>query len=64
MPKIKTHSGAKKRLKVTTTGKVMRRHASGNHFLQKKSAARKRTFDGMESVSGKQAKSIKRQLGI
>lgn len=65
MPKIKTHSGVKKRLTVTKTGKVMRRHATGNHFLQKKSASRKRKFAGMEPLgSGKHAKNVKRQLGV
>ncbi len=64
MPKLKTHSGTKKRLTVTKTGKVIRRHASGNHFLQKKSASRKRTFSGTETLTGKQAKSVKRNLGV
>lgn len=64
MPKIKTHSGAKKRLTVTKNGKVMRRHATGNHFLQKKSASRKRNFAGTEPLGGKQAKTVKRQLGV
>ena len=64
MPKLKTHSGAKKRVRVTKTGKVIRRHATVNHFLQKKSASRKRKFAGIETVDGKQAKNIKRQLGV
>ena len=64
MPKIKTHSGTKKRVRITKTGKVVRRHASGNHFLEKKSAARKRNFAGVEIVSGKQAKNMRRKLGV
>lgn len=64
MPKIKTHSGTKKRVRITKTGKVVRRHASGGHFLEKKSASRKRRFAGVEVIVGKQAKNIKRQLGI
>jgi large subunit ribosomal protein L35 len=64
MPKLKTHSGTKKRLAVTKTGKVVRRHASGNHFLEKKSASRKRTFAGTETLTGKQAKSVRRNLGV
>lgn len=64
MPKLKTHSGVKKRVKLTKTGKLVRRHASGNHFLEKKSASRKRKFAGMESLSGTQAKTIKRKLGV
>ncbi|OVE78733.1 50S ribosomal protein L35 [bacterium G20] len=64
MPKLKTHSGTKKRVRITKTGKVVRRHASGNHFLEKKSAARKRNFAGVEIVSGKQAKNMRRKLGV
>ena len=64
MPKLKTHSGTKKRIAITRTGKVMRRRASGNHFLEKKSAARKRHFAGVEQITGKQVKSIKRNLGV
>jgi len=64
MPKLKTHSGTKKRLAVTRTGKVLRRRASGNHFLQKKSAARKRKFAGVEEIKGKQVKNLKRRLGV
>lgn len=63
MPKQKTHSGTKDRVKVTKTGKVMVRHASGHHFLEKKSAARKRRFAGMQAVTGKQAKTLKKRLG-
>jgi len=63
MPKLKTHSGTKKRVEITKTGKVLRRHSTGGHFLEKKSAARKRRFAGMEPVSGKDAKSIKLNLG-
>ncbi|MDR2357532.1 MAG: 50S ribosomal protein L35 [Oscillospiraceae bacterium] len=42
MPKIKTHSGAKKRFKLTKTGKVKRAHAYKNHILNKKNTKRKR----------------------
>ncbi|HSX53188.1 MAG TPA: 50S ribosomal protein L35 [Patescibacteria group bacterium] len=63
MPKLKTHSGTKDRIKITKNGKVMRRHSMRSHFLQKKSAARKRQMDGVEQVTGKNAKSIKRNLG-
>ncbi len=64
MPKLKTHSGTKKRIQITKTGKVMRRRASGGHFLQKKSASRKRKFAGVEQVTGKAVKSIKRNMGV
>ena len=42
MPKMKTHSGAKKRFKVTANGKVKARHAMGSHILTKKNAKRRR----------------------
>lgn len=44
MPKIKTHSGAKKRFKLTKTGKVKRAHAFKSHILTKKSTKRKRNL--------------------
>ena len=46
MPKIKTHSGAKKRFKLSGTGKVMRAHAYKSHKLNSalKSAKRKRNL--------------------
>lgn len=42
MPKIKTHSGAKKRFKVSKNGKIIRAHANKSHILNKKSTKRKR----------------------
>ncbi len=63
MPKLKTHSGTKDRVRVTKNGKVQVKHSHSSHFLQKKSAARKRTFAGSQGVEGKQAKSIKLNLG-
>jgi large subunit ribosomal protein L35 len=63
MPKLKTHSGTKDRVEITKNGKVLRRHANISHFLQKKSAARKRTFAGMDTVQKTEAKSIKKRMG-
>jgi large subunit ribosomal protein L35 len=42
MPKMKTHSGAKKRFKLTGSGKARGRHAFTSHILEKKSPKRKR----------------------
>ncbi len=42
MPKIKTHSGAKKRFNLTKTGKIKRAHAFKSHILNKKTTKRKR----------------------
>ncbi|MCA9346108.1 50S ribosomal protein L35 [Candidatus Saccharibacteria bacterium] len=64
MPKLKTHSGTKDRVRINKNGKVLRRKATGNHLLQKKSKSRKRTFAGVKEVSGKQAKNIKLNLGV
>lgn len=64
MPKQKTHSGTKDRVKITRTGKVLRRHTAVNHFLQKKKTSTKRTFSGVETISGKNRKNIKRKLGV
>ena len=44
MPKIKTHSGAKKRFKLTSSGKVKRAHAFKSHILNKKTTKRKRNL--------------------
>ena len=44
MPKLKTHSGAKKRFNLTKSGKVKRAHAFKSHILTKKSTKRKRNL--------------------
>ncbi len=62
MPKMKTHKGTAKRIKVTPTGKVMRRRASGNHLLAKKSKRRKRIIKSGAQVTGKFAKNVKKVL--
>lgn len=64
MPKLKTHSGTKDRIRVNKNGKVLRRKATGNHLLQKKSKSRKRTLAGVVELTGKQATSVKRNLGL
>jgi large subunit ribosomal protein L35 len=64
MPKLKTHSGTKDRMKVNKNGKVLRRKATGNHLLQKKSKSRKRTHAGVQELTGKQSKSAKLNLGV
>ena len=44
MPKIKTHSGAKKRFKLSANGKIIRAHANKSHILNKKNRKRKRNL--------------------
>jgi large subunit ribosomal protein L35 len=64
MPKMKTHSGAKKRYKITGTGKVMRRRVNRNHILEKKPSTRTRRLAGETEVTGGDRARVKRQLGI
>lgn len=61
---MKTHKGTAKRIKITSTGKLLRRRAFGAHLLAKKSKSRKRAINTPALVSGGQAKNIKRALGI
>lgn len=63
MPKLKTHRGTAKRIRVTATGKLLRRRAFGNHFLAGKSASRKRVIGTSANLSGKHAKNVKRAVG-
>ena len=63
MPKMKSHRGAAKRFRLSGTGKVMRRKATGNHFLIKKSGSRKRRISGTTEVRGAEAKTVRRLLG-
>jgi large subunit ribosomal protein L35 len=64
MPKMKTHSGAKKRFKVSATGKVRGRHAFTSHILEKKSPKRKRRLAEPARLSAPDAKRVKRLLGV
>jgi large subunit ribosomal protein L35 len=64
MPKMKTHSGAKKRFKVTGTGKIMRRQVNRNHILEKKPSKRMRRLAGELEVTNGDRDRIRRQLGI
>lgn len=63
MPKLKTHSGTKDRVKLSKTGKVRVGHPNMNHFLGKKSGARKRSLTGLHTRTGTMAKAIKKNLG-
>ena len=45
MPKLKSHSGAKKRFNLTKNGKVKRAHAFKSHILTKKTTKQKRNLD-------------------
>jgi large subunit ribosomal protein L35 len=62
MPKMKTHSGAKKRFKLTGRGKLRGRHAMTSHILGKKSAKRKRRLEKEVVISDHDAPRIKELL--
>lgn len=64
MPKLKTHSGTKDRVKLSKNGKVRVAHPNMSHFLGKKSRARKRSLSGLGTRTGTMARTIKRQLGV
>jgi large subunit ribosomal protein L35 len=64
MPKMKTHKGTAKRVKLTSTGKLTRRRAFGNHLLAKKSKSRKRAINTSATITGSIAKNVKRALGV
>ena len=64
MPKLKTHKGTAKRIKITGTGKLVRERAFGNHILAKKSKSRKRNIKTPAQINGKIAKNIKTALGV
>jgi large subunit ribosomal protein L35 len=63
MPKMKTHSGATKRFKITGTGRIRRRGINLNHILEKKSPRRKRRLTGEFDVAPADADRVKRMLG-
>jgi large subunit ribosomal protein L35 len=62
MPKLKTKSGAKKRFKVTGTGKVKHKHAFKNHILTKKETKQKRRLSSMGLVNKSDMKNVKAML--
>jgi large subunit ribosomal protein L35 len=64
MPKLKTHKGTAKRVKLTSTGKITRRRANKGHMLAKKSKSRKRAINTTAVVKGGMEKNIKRALGV
>ena len=64
MPKTKTRSAAKKRFKVTGSGKIMRRPAMRSHNLEGKSSKRKRGFRKLREATGADVKEIKKMLGM
>ena len=64
MPKVKTHSGAKKRFKITASGKSKHFHSSASHLMRKKSTKAKRRLRKGVIISPTTAKRVKALLGI
>ena len=63
MPKLKTHKGMAKRIKISATGKLMRRRAYRNHMLAHKQASTKREYTKEFEVSSGDLANIKTMLG-
>jgi large subunit ribosomal protein L35 len=64
MPKVKTHSGTKKRFRLTANGKVRGRRAFSTHILEKKSPKRKRRHRRPAVISPQDSVRIKELLGV
>jgi large subunit ribosomal protein L35 len=64
MPKMKTDSGAKKRIKVTGTGRLRRRKAFRGHLMEGKSSVRARRLGRDTDLSPGQEKNVKKLMGL
>ena len=64
MPKVKTKSGAKKRFKLTGTGKIKRKHAFKSHILTKKETKQKRNLTHATLVHKSDENNLKHMLMI
>ena len=64
MPKMKTHSGAKKRFRVTGSGKVMHERAGKRHLLERKSSRLTRRLTGDVEAKSPNTFAAKRMLGL
>ena len=62
MPKMKSHSGTKKRFRVTGSGKLMRAKAYKSHILTKKTTKRKRNFRQETTISAADRKTVVSRL--
>jgi large subunit ribosomal protein L35 len=63
MPKLKTHKGTAKRVKLTRSGKVLRENAASHHFMTHHTARANRAKRANSAVVGKIAKNVKRAIG-
>jgi large subunit ribosomal protein L35 len=63
MPKLKTNRGARKRFRVSGTGKLRRNHAGMNHILTKKTKKRKRKLRKTGLVDSSDSRRVRRMIG-
>ncbi len=64
MPKMKTHKGMAKRIKLSAGGKLLRRKAYRNHLLAGKQTSLKRTYVKEFEIAAGDAKNVRRMLGV
>lgn len=64
MPKVKTHSGAKKRFKLTAKGKIKHHHSGASHLKRKKTKKQKRRLRNAVIISKTTDKRVRALLGI
>lgn len=64
MPKMKSESAAKKRIKITGTGRLRRRKAFRGHLMEGKSSTRARRLGQEADVAPGQAKRVKKMMGL
>mgnify|MGYP006298556471 CR=1 FL=1 len=62
MPKMKTRGGAKKRIKVTATGRIKHKKQNLRHILTKKTSKRKRHLRALEVLAPMEEKRLKKML--
>ncbi|MDQ2836944.1 MAG: 50S ribosomal protein L35 [Actinomycetota bacterium] len=63
MPKMKSHSGMKKRVKITGSGKLLTERAGKRHLLEHKATKRTRRLSGTEEIAAVDVPRVKRLLG-
>lgn len=62
--KLKSHRGATKRIQLSTSGRLLRRHSRRNHFLSKRRPGHKRELSHPEELAAGVRKMARRVLGI
>jgi large subunit ribosomal protein L35 len=64
VPKLKTRKGLSKRIRVTRSGKLMRKHAWKSHLMEHKGSKRKQDFRQDQLVHAADTKAVRRALGV